>query len=51
MLRFIEAEPRAQATGYTGEHEGILDQVEKRLAREPEKMRIRAQTAEYPFGT
>ena len=33
------------------EHEGILDQVEKRLAREPEKMRIRAQTVEHPFGT
>jgi len=33
------------------EHEGILDQVEKRLAREPEKMRIRSQTVEHPFGT
>lgn len=33
------------------EHEDILDQVEKRLAREPEKMRIRAQTVEHPFGT
>lgn len=33
------------------EHEGILDRVEKRLAREPEKMRIRAQTVEHPFGT
>jgi transposase len=32
-------------------HEGILDRVEKRLAREPEKMRIRSQTVEHPFGT
>ena len=33
------------------EHEGVLDQAKKRLAREPEKMRIRAQTVEHPFGT
>ena len=33
------------------EYEGILDQAEKRLAREPEKMRIRSQTVEHPFGT
>jgi transposase len=33
------------------EHEGVLDKVEKRLAREPEKTRIRAQTVEHPFGT
>lgn len=33
------------------EHEGVLEQAKKRLAREPEKMRIRAQTVEHPFGT
>jgi transposase len=33
------------------EHEDVLDQAKKRLAREPEKMRIRAQTVEHPFGT
>lgn len=33
------------------EHEGILDRVERRLAREPNKMRIRSQTVEHPFGT
>jgi transposase len=33
------------------EHEGVLDQAKKRLALEPEKMRIRAQTVEHPFGT
>jgi transposase len=33
------------------EHEAILDQVERRLARDPEKMRTRCQTVEHPFGT
>ena len=33
------------------EHEGVLDRVERRLAREPDKMRIRSQTVEHPFGT
>lgn len=33
------------------EHEGILDRVERGLAREPNKMRIRSQTVEHPFGT
>jgi transposase len=33
------------------EHEAILDRVEKRLARESEEMRIRAQTVEHPFCT
>lgn len=33
------------------EHEDVLDQAKKRLARDPEKMRIRAQTVEHPFGT
>ncbi len=33
------------------EHEDILDRVERRLARDPEKMRTRCQTVEHPFGT
>ena len=33
------------------EHQEVLKRVEKRLAREPEKMRIRSQTVEHPFGT
>jgi len=33
------------------EHEAVLDRVERRLAREPDKMRIRSQTVEHPFGT
>lgn len=33
------------------EHEAILDRVEQRLARDPEKMRTRCQTVEHPFGT
>jgi len=33
------------------EHEEILERVERRLAREPDKMRIRSQTVEHPFGT
>ena len=33
------------------EHEAVLERVESRLDREPERMRIRRQTAEHPFGT
>jgi transposase len=33
------------------EHEAILDQMEQRLARDPEKMRIRRETVEHPYGT
>ena len=33
------------------EHEAVLDRVERRLASEPDKMRIRSQTVEHPFGT
>jgi transposase len=33
------------------EHEEILERVERRLARDPGKMRIRCQTVEHPFGT
>jgi hypothetical protein len=33
------------------EHEDILERVERRLALNPEMMRIRCQTVEHPFGT
>jgi transposase len=33
------------------EHEAVLEKVQARLDRHPEKMTIRRQTAEHPFGT
>ena len=33
------------------EHEAVLEAVQARLDREPEKMRLRRQTVEHPFGT
>jgi len=33
------------------EHEHVLEDVERRLDENPEKMRTRRQTAEHPFGT
>jgi transposase len=33
------------------EHEEVLDRVQDRLAREPERMRARRETVEHPFGT
>ena len=33
------------------EHEDVLDRVQERLDREPERMRIRRETVEHPFGT
>jgi len=33
------------------EHEEVLERVERRLARDPGKMRTRCQTVEHPFGT
>jgi transposase len=33
------------------EHEAVIDAMQRRLDREPEKMRARRQTAEHPFGT
>ena len=32
-------------------HEHVLEEVERRLDENPDKMRIRRQTAEHPFGT
>src|ERR1700712_3682112 len=33
------------------EHEAILEAVQARLDRNPDKMRLRRQTVEHPFGT
>jgi transposase len=33
------------------EHEAVLDELEQRMDREPERMRIRKCTVEHPFGT
>jgi transposase len=33
------------------EHEAVLDSVQGRLDRNPEKMGVRRQTVEHPFGT
>src|SRR5207248_2170812 len=33
------------------EHETVLEAVQKRLDKNPDKMRVRRQTVEHPFGT
>jgi hypothetical protein len=33
------------------EHEAVLDTMQQQLDRAPEKMQVRQQTAEHPFGT
>ena len=33
------------------EHGDVLDRMERRVARDPHKMRLRCQTVEHPFGT
>ena len=33
------------------EHEEVLEEVQKRIEREPERMDIRRETVEHPFGT
>ncbi len=33
------------------EHEAVLERVEARLDKEPERMRVRRDTVEHPFGT
>ncbi len=33
------------------EHESVLENLEARLDKEPERMRVRRQTSEHPFGT
>ena len=32
-------------------HEGVLDAMQERLDRDPDKMRVRRETVEHPFGT
>ncbi len=34
-----------------GEHENVVDALQARLDREPERMRARRETVEHPFGT
>jgi len=43
--------PGAQRRIRRWEHEAVLETVQARLDREPEKMRLRRQTVEHPFGT
>lgn len=33
------------------EHEAVIEAMEARLEKEPERMRVRRQTVEHPFGT
>jgi transposase len=33
------------------EHEAVLERVQARLDRDPDRMKVRRQTAEHPFGT
>jgi hypothetical protein len=33
------------------EHEAVIDAMQARLDREPEKIRLRRQTVEHPYGT
>jgi len=33
------------------EHEAVLDEVQQRMDKNPDKMRVRRETAEHPFGT
>ena len=33
------------------EHEAVLERVQARLDRNPDKMRLRRETVEHPFGT
>lgn len=33
------------------EHEAVIDAMQQRLDQDPEKMRVRRQTVEHPFGT
>jgi transposase len=33
------------------EHEGVLEAMQQRLDRAPEKMAVRRQAVEHPFGT
>jgi ribosome-associated toxin RatA of RatAB toxin-antitoxin module len=42
---------RQRTADLTLEHEAVLEAVQARLDRNPDKMRVRRQTVEHPFGT
>ena len=42
---------RQRAADLTLGHEAVLEAVQARLDRNPDKMRLRRQTVEHPFGT
>lgn len=43
--------PAAQRRVRRWEHESVLETMQQRLDQDPDKMRIRRQTIEHPFGT
>ncbi len=43
--------PAARRRVRRWEHEAVLEAMQQRLDQEPDKMRIRLQTVEHPFGT
>ena len=43
--------PAAQRRIKRWEHEAVIDAMQQRLDHDPDKMRIRRQTVEHPFGT
>jgi hypothetical protein len=52
MAGFIEGVDRGQSTLISRwEHEAVLERVQARLDRDPDRMRVRRRTAEHPFGT
>lgn len=43
--------PGKERRGTRWEHEAVLEAAQKRLDHDPEKLRLRKQTIEHPFGT
>jgi transposase len=43
--------PAAQRRVRRWEHEAVIDAMQQRLDQDPDKMRVRRQTVEHPFGT
>jgi transposase len=43
--------PAAQRRIKRWEHEAVIDAMQQRLDHDPDKMRVRRQTVEHPFGT
>ena len=50
-LRYNQSAPPEERLISRWEHEAVLETVQARLDHHPEKMTIRRQTAEHPFGT